>query len=358
MAELIAARSPLQVTFVNSLPLNVLLTMALVPTADQFEGLDEWLRNAAAALPVERRRELDLLTGFPGGYMRFVEAIAARLLPLHGEAEQGVFADLLSRLEALSVEDFQALALQSLRRGPLRDGTMAEELLRDPGHLAAALAINSHLDGASAAALVLDPADLRSRFLEALAHFWGGVYQPVYQECLPLLERSVEYHRRQAYPSQFDELFQAVTGRVIPVELQARLAEIQFIRFVPSCHLGPYVVFFQGGDLLTIFYNCRGTLLEERQAGEQVRSLFPVLKALTDETRLQILLLLLDREMYAQELVERLGLSQPAISRHLKLMLTAGLLRMRPEGGSKYYQADRDVLHRLAQELEHLSRST
>jgi len=140
---------------------------------------------------------------------------------------------------------------------------------------------------------------------------------------------------RQTYSPRFDELFLSVTGRMLPAEVNLYLGEIAQVRFVPSGHVGPYVAFFRDGDLLTVFYNCRAALLEERQASERVRHLYPLLKALADETRLQILLLLREWETYAQEIVERLGLSQP-------------------EGGARYYLPNREAWRQLREELGEL----
>lgn len=354
MAELIESRAPPRVDFLISLPLNLLLTMALVPLVDRFEGLDEWLREARSSLPADFRRELALLTSFPGRHLRFVEAVAARLLHSDGQA-QASFSTFRRRLEAIAPADFQAMALQALRKGAPEGAVDPATLLPDPQQIAAYLSSRSlHVDGHQAAALVADPEGLKCRFLSALTDLWQNLYRPVYEECRPMMERSVVYHRRQRYSPHFDELFLAVTGRILPAEVQLRLEEVHRVRFVPGCHLGPYVAFLRDRDLLTVFYNCRSALLEERRDSELVRYLYPMLKALADETRLQILLLLRDQEMYAQEIVEQLGLSQPAISRHLKLMEAAGLLQVRPEGGAKYYAPDGEAWQRLLGSLERL----
>ena len=68
--------------------------------------------------------------------------------------------------------------------------------------------------------------------------------------------------------------------------------------------------------------------------------LLPVLDALADETRLSILELLRLREMYAQELAQSLGVSQSAISRHVRQLEEAGLIRVRRDGTMKYYSLD------------------
>jgi hypothetical protein len=351
VAELIEGKRPIQVSFLTSLPLNLLLTMALVPSVDRFEGLDAWLREARSSLPADLRRELALLTGFPGRHLRFVEAIVERLLRTETQA-QASFATFHSQLKGLSPGDYQELALQALRRGAPEGAVDPAELLPDRQQVAAYLASRTlHVDGMEAAALIVDPEGLKRRFLSAVVGFWQNCYRPVYQECRPVMERSVAYHRRQSYSPHFDELFLSITGRILPQEVQFRLDEIREVCFVPACHLGPYVALLRNSDRLVVYYNCRSSLLGERKSGELVGHLYPLLKALADETRLQILLLLRGREMYAQEIVEQLGLSQPAISRHLNLMVTAGLLEVRPEGGAKYYAPDHEVWQQLLEEL-------
>ena len=83
-------------------------------------------------------------------------------------------------------------------------------------------------------------------------------------------------------------------------------------------------------------------------------SLYPPLKALADETRLQILALLQGRELYAQEIVDQLDISQPAVSRHLNLMAAAGVLTIRREGNAKYYSVNAETLARVADALRAL----
>lgn len=51
-----------------------------------------------------------------------------------------------------------------------------------------------------------------------------------------------------------------------------------------------------------------------------------ILKALADENRLRIILLLTKRKMCVCELAEILDVSQPAVSRHLSRLKAAGLI--------------------------------
>ena len=73
------------------------------------------------------------------------------------------------------------------------------------------------------------------------------------------------------------------------------------------------------------------------------------LKAAGEHTRLRILALCAKGELSVTELTQILGQSQPRVSRHLKLMVEAGLLERLPEGTQVYFRlADSANTSRLA----------
>lgn len=77
----------------------------------------------------------------------------------------------------------------------------------------------------------------------------------------------------------------------------------------------------------------------ERQAGSVP---FPealgVLRAAAEETRLRILALLAEGELSVSDLTDILGQSQPRISRHLKLLVEAGLVERHREGAWAFFR--------------------
>ena len=61
-------------------------------------------------------------------------------------------------------------------------------------------------------------------------------------------------------------------------------------------------------------------------------------RVLGDATRLSIIRLLIDEgEMNVSELVERLDSSQANISKHLRILASAGIVSRRPEGTAAFY---------------------
>jgi DNA-binding transcriptional ArsR family regulator len=61
---------------------------------------------------------------------------------------------------------------------------------------------------------------------------------------------------------------------------------------------------------------------------------------LADDTRRRILDLLSERERSVNELVDIFDVSQPAVSRHLRVLREAGLVRVRSAGQQRIYGLD------------------
>ena len=75
--------------------------------------------------------------------------------------------------------------------------------------------------------------------------------------------------------------------------------------------------------------------------------------AMAEPHRRQILDLLRDGERPAGELVERLALSQPGVSKHLKVLREAGLVAVRPEGKRRLYALRAEPLAEVDAWLAH-----
>jgi DNA-binding transcriptional ArsR family regulator len=73
--------------------------------------------------------------------------------------------------------------------------------------------------------------------------------------------------------------------------------------------------------------------------------------AIADPTRRDILALLRSGERPAGDLVEALGLPQPNVSKHLKSLREAGLVRTRVDGPRRLYRLDPGPLEEIDQWL-------
>ncbi len=69
--------------------------------------------------------------------------------------------------------------------------------------------------------------------------------------------------------------------------------------------------------------------------------------ALADPTRRQILDLLRERPRMVGELVEQLGVSQPGVSKHLRVLREAGLVVVRKDAQRRWYELQTEPLQEL-----------
>jgi ArsR family transcriptional regulator len=81
-----------------------------------------------------------------------------------------------------------------------------------------------------------------------------------------------------------------------------------------------------------------------------------IFDVVADATRRDLLQVLLDRyvtsesdtgEISVGEIVDRMGLSQPTVSKHLKVLRDHGLVTVREEGQHRYYSIDTSPLEEL-----------
>jgi DNA-binding transcriptional ArsR family regulator len=70
-------------------------------------------------------------------------------------------------------------------------------------------------------------------------------------------------------------------------------------------------------------------------------------EAIAEPNRRAILELLRGGELPAGDLVKATGLSQPGLSKHLKLLREAGLVSVRPDGQRRLYRLEPGELARL-----------
>jgi len=74
--------------------------------------------------------------------------------------------------------------------------------------------------------------------------------------------------------------------------------------------------------------------------------------AIAHPARRQLLLLVRERQRTPSELAERVGLTRPATSQHLRVLRDVGLVTVRSRGGNRYYRAEEERLEALRAHLE------
>ncbi len=371
MGELVAGTPALKLGAVVSLPLDLVSVLSLLSRAERVVGLDPWLPAARASLPPALRADLDLLHGFSGPLLYYIEEPVMRFEPLRSEHRAAEFDDLLLFLEDVPAAAYREMAAYALERVH-RD--QARELPFLGGEPAGwRLALQRGLTAArldDALALVNDPPALKARTIGLYRGVWETLYREESRARRPeLLEaaRAAEPVLERGFVPAFEEL----TGHRPPVPLLSRLDEVRCATFCPSPHLGDFVSYILYPPDLIVFFG-GPELLSRRRAteGEGGRvdphashlvgvgddALLEALRAVADPTRLKILDLLGGGELYAQEIVGRLGLAQSAVSRHLGQLERAGLVVVEARRGSKYYRVAGDRLELVAAGLRERGR--
>jgi ArsR family transcriptional regulator len=87
---------------------------------------------------------------------------------------------------------------------------------------------------------------------------------------------------------------------------------------------------------------------------DEIEKLVEIFKALSDPTRLRLVKLLNDCQpgvcsggsLCVNALAHRLGVTQPAVSQHLRILRQAGLVRGDRQGSFMHYSLDPDGLDR------------
>jgi len=86
-----------------------------------------------------------------------------------------------------------------------------------------------------------------------------------------------------------------------------------------------------------------------------VSELSKAFKALSDENRLAIVKLLLCKDFCVRALSRKIGISEPAISQHLKILREAGMIKGEKKGYFIHYQVNRERLLWVAKSIQELA---
>lgn len=99
---------------------------------------------------------------------------------------------------------------------------------------------------------------------------------------------------------------------------------------------------------------CCAPLVREPLAASDAEALAQTMKALADPTRLRLLSIVAasaDHEACVCDLIEPVGLSQPTVSHHLKILTEAGFLTRSKRGTWAYFRLVPGALDRIASVL-------
>lgn len=118
------------------------------------------------------------------------------------------------------------------------------------------------------------------------------------------------------------------------------------------CYFGrPYNWLFGSTDWRLIVYPISDEALDAGDRLAPPHAAVRLYRALGDDTRMKILRMLVDRDLYLTEIAQRLELSKPTTKHHLTQLRSAGLVTVTEEGGLTYYSLRRSRVAEAGPEL-------
>jgi DNA-binding transcriptional ArsR family regulator len=209
-------------------------------------------------------------------------------------------------------------------------------------------------DEALADLLLDDPSALLERFLGLLELYWEEAFAEEWERIEPDLAASVSEAGRQIEGHGLYALLQGLWPEVRcdveagrfwlerPHDHEVEIGPDDRLVLAPSTYVWPHVrVNCDAPWPLGLVFPASSIVREARPRIPPAQ-LVSVLRALADDTRLRALRLIAERPRSTQELAPLVGVTEAALSKHLRVLAEAGLLDRRREG---YY-----VLYRLVPE--------
>lgn len=365
MGELVVGRPVMRQLFAVSAPLVLTSAISLTFRAvnrggdGPRPGFDPWLIDARASLSPEVQNDLDLLLGFSGRLLYYIEELLFSFDALESDRLDADYQDYIEHLSDLPAVAYQRMAANAVRRVYRDRGvyeTPPESNDIDEWRMFLRPSVSSS-DLHEIASLITDPDELKRRTLRMIDGFWRECYEQEYQTHLPLMQRAVRQAQTLAHPV-VQVAFSELTGHRLPDEVAIHLGDVERVTFCPSIHLGSFVQYIFYQPELILYFNPQ-TVLDGNAQSRQRRKIresttalsaqeaLAGFKAIADPTRMKIITMLREREHYAQEIVGKLGISQSAVSRHLSTLEAAGLISVRPAHGMKYYAVEETQLRSL-----------
>lgn len=360
MPNILQPTTDIRIQFVVSPALDLVNAMYFTSLAGQFEGVDDWPVQTRPLLEPALRDELDFLFSYPGGEPGIMGALNDTLF-FHPDAWPTVEA-LVTFVRSLpdsgegtpERSGIQSLALHATRwptwseRTPNRSTPApSDPTARDAIRTAAA---RGGMDVEQVLTLYDDPAQVRERIVRLIERFYEEHYGPDEPRRIECMRRSVARHEAERV-TDVDALLRRVTGRDVSCIAEEPEDYRRFV-FVPSLDVGAYNSCADLPPVHGLYYACEREFAGDADEEERTRRMAMVYKALADEQRLRILRLLRDGELYAQQIVERTGLHQSVVSRHLMFLKAVGLVNVRRQNNMKFFSLNTEMRGELTQAVD------
>ncbi len=351
------------VQFVFSVPLDLMNAMYFTSLVPNMAGAEGWPVKVREQMTPDLLAELDFLYNYPAGDPAIVGTLQDFLF-----AHPAVWDDVESLVRFVrntpagtgsseAHPGIQGLIYEATFR--YLDETEVAPYRNMPQREAIEARMRSlgDRDAGSIMAQYDRPEELRERIARLIERFYEEHYRDELPRRRPALERSITAHAGATKEEAF-AVIRKLTGRpsLCVEDEEVCPGPYAALIFCPSVDVGPYLSCADIGGPRPVhgmFYPCEAAFTDGPGYGsEETVRMARLYKALGDEQRLRILQMLHGREMYAQEIVDRMDVHQSVISRHLSFLRAVGLVRVRKHNNMKFFSLNPGVAGDLGRTLD------
>jgi DNA-binding transcriptional ArsR family regulator len=203
--------------------------------------------------------------------------------------------------------------------------------------------------------LLEDIPALQNRLTNLWEFYWDNALARQIPDLMPHWENAIQDRERVLNREGGEALMQSIVGRFrrLPPPLPANMP-IEEVVIVPSYLLPSRAFIFYGYGNVTVLFDARLTEARVQEIESGKDTALTVLRALSDNTRLNILQVIARShgQIHGQKIAKMLDLSPSVVSRHLTQLKDAGLLEEIPQEDRKiYYRIKDEVIVGLSDKL-------
>lgn len=356
-SDLIRINPPPGVSIALEPATNVLNSALLLAQVEKLSGLDEWVTRTAATLSPERYHLNRLV----------MEGLFLAVQPDRRWPSFPLFVEDMARRDPVELRDRLLFGLTRKTAGWCGPDEQSLPPVDPYSLLTSVEAYLAFLDGpyfgheydplleTEAYGYFVDPPRMQELIVSHLRTMWREHLAHEWERVRPMLEDSARAFQQLSIATLTPaEALRSITGQEPSDKWERILSGARQVVFVPSAHMGPYLSKFQHGEVLWVMFGAR--LPEGVRTGSSPlgrSELLVRLGALNDDTRLRILALLGKHgDLFAQEIMVHLDLTQSAASRHLRQLSATGYLIERWSDGAKRYSLNRNRIQETFGALE------